>query len=230
MTEYRIPTEPDGPVWDKDGSKWERKDNSWMTAPLSPRKRWSKLIADYGPLRDYPPEPAHGTRWVAKNGGVLQWRRNERGAALHGPKCGDDCAASDGWERAYRLFGPLTPYVEPEPEPVPETDPWEDVKPGRLYWVTGHSKFWTGKVRGLGMKYGEHECMQGDGWLLMRSDRGDRLQSVVELTAIPTHLLDALIETAVDYDDPEDGTSVSREALHNLTDWLADHPQNEEMK
>ena len=124
-----------------------------------------------------------------------------------------------GWDGLLAIFGPVTDYP-------PEPDPWESMKPGRLYWVTGHSKLWGGKVRGLGVKDGERECLRGNDWYLVRSNENDRLQSAVELTAVPTHLLDALIETAVDYDDPEDGTSVSREALHDLTDWLADHPQN----
>lgn len=125
------------------------------------------------------------------------------------------------WDGLLAIFGPVKDYP-----PVP--DPWEDVKPGRLYWVTGHSKFWGGKVRGIGVKDSEGEGLRGVDWSLVRNYRGDRLQSAVELTAVPTHLLDALIETAVDYDDPEDGTSVSREALLDLTDWLDDHPQNKE--
>lgn len=149
---------------------------------------------------------ALGKEWTYENHDGWLWENTLTGEALD-------------WDDLVIGYGPVTDYP-------PESDPWEDVKPGRLYWVTGHSKFWTGKVRGLGMKYGKHECLRGDGWLLMRNDEHDRLQSAVELTAIPTHLLDALIETAVDYDDPEDGTAVSREALHDLTDWLADHPQN----
>lgn len=231
MTEYMIPEQPDvSVVWDALGQEWKYEQQphaggwGWKNSLTGEPLGWVGLLSIFGPVKDYPPEPAHGTRWVTKNGGVLQWRRNEYGAALHSPKCGDDCPANDGWENSYRLFGPLTPYVEPEP---PEPDPWEAVNPGRLYWVTGHSKFWGGKVRGLGVKDGERECLRGNDWYLVRSNENDRLQSAVELTAIPTHLLDALIETAVDYDDPEDGTSVSREALYDLTDWLADHPQNE---
>ena len=164
MTEYMIPTEPAGPVWDTGGTKWGKCGGQFWDSDGSSQGPWvwHELLHYYGPVTDYPPEP----------------------------------------------------------------DPWESMKPGRLYWVTGHSKLWGGKVRGLGVKDGERECLRGNDWYLVRSNENDRLQSAVELTAVPTHLLDALIETAVDYDDPEDGTSVSREALHDLTDWLADHPQN----
>lgn len=166
MTEYKIPAEPDGPLWSKNGIKWEKCGGQFWNSDGSTQVpwTWNELLQYHGPVTDYPPEP----------------------------------------------------------------DPWEDVRPGRLYWVSGHSKFWGGKVRGLGVIDGERECLQGPGWFLVRSNEDDRLQSAVELTAVPTHLLDALIETAVDYDDPEDDTSVLREALYDLTDWLADHPQNEE--
>lgn len=233
MTEYGIPEQPDvSVVWDALGQEWTYVKHPhtggwvWANSHTGEALGWNGLLGIFGPVKDYPPEPAHGTLWVTKNGAVWERRQDEYGAGWHLATCKERCTAGEKWESVYRRLGPLTPYVEPEPEPVPDPDPWETMKPGRLYWVTGHSKFWGGKVRGLGAKYGEHECLQGDGWLLMRSGEGDRLQSAVELTAVPTHLLDALIETAVDYDDLEDGNSVSREALHDLTDWLADHPQN----
>lgn len=178
MTEYMIPAEPDGPVWGKDGTKWEKSGGQFWNSDGSTLAPWT---------------------WNE----LLPWT----------------------WNELLQYHGPVT-------DCPPEPDPWESVKPGRLYWVTGHNNFW-GKVRGLamtGVTDSERECLRGPNWWLMRSHEDDRLQSAVELTAIPTHLLDALIGTAVDYDDPEDGTAVSREALHDLTDWLADHPQNEETK
>lgn len=119
MAEYMIPAEPAGPVCDADGEEWERKADGWETEGLPPQS-WGDLLTLFGPLSDYPPEPAHGTRWVAKNGGVWEWRRSEYGAALHSPMCRDDCDANDGWRRGYRILGPLTPYVEPELELEPE--------------------------------------------------------------------------------------------------------------
>ena len=57
MTTYNMPEEPAGPVWDKDGRRWERLDNTlwlrdggtWATS------KWYRLLHLNGPVTDTPP-------------------------------------------------------------------------------------------------------------------------------------------------------------------------------
>ena len=57
MSTYNLPEEPAGPVWDKDGRRWERLDNTlwlrdggtWATS------KWYRLLHLNGPVTDTPP-------------------------------------------------------------------------------------------------------------------------------------------------------------------------------
>ena len=58
MTTYNLPEEPTGPVWDKDGHKWERLgDGSWLRegATWAYRTEWYRLLHLSGPLTYTPP-------------------------------------------------------------------------------------------------------------------------------------------------------------------------------
>lgn len=57
MTTYNTPEEPAGPVWDKDGHKWVRKDNgAWLRegGVWTYSADWYLLLHRYGPVFDYP--------------------------------------------------------------------------------------------------------------------------------------------------------------------------------
>ena len=54
MTTYELPPEPQGPVWDKEGNKWERvNEHYWETDAAA--HTWTTLLRYYGPLSDVPP-------------------------------------------------------------------------------------------------------------------------------------------------------------------------------
>lgn len=55
MTMYKLPEEPAGPVWDKDGTKWFRMDSGegWTMGPFE--YQWYELLDECGPLTDVPP-------------------------------------------------------------------------------------------------------------------------------------------------------------------------------
>ena len=55
MTAYTYPPEPDhGPLWDKNGTEWQRHDDKWDCEDDAPLF-WSELIHYYGPLSTLAP-------------------------------------------------------------------------------------------------------------------------------------------------------------------------------
>ena len=57
MTTYNTPEEPTGPVWDKDGHRWERTRNgAWLRegGVWTYSADWYLLLHRYGPLFDFP--------------------------------------------------------------------------------------------------------------------------------------------------------------------------------
>ena len=58
MAEYKLPAEPDGPVWDKAGSKWVRvEENMWYGGIQDMYWVWDDVVHYYGPLTTTPPNP-----------------------------------------------------------------------------------------------------------------------------------------------------------------------------
>ena len=58
MVEYKLPAEPDGPLWDKAGSKWVRsKENMWYGGNQDMYQVWDDVVHYYGPLTTTPPTP-----------------------------------------------------------------------------------------------------------------------------------------------------------------------------
>ena len=58
MTTYQLPPEPDGPLWDKDDSKWMRsKENMWYGGNQDMYLSWDDVVHYYGPLTTTPPTP-----------------------------------------------------------------------------------------------------------------------------------------------------------------------------
>ena len=58
MTTYQLPTEPYGPLWDKDGSKWMRsRENMWYGGNQDMYRSWGDVVHYYGPLTTTPPTP-----------------------------------------------------------------------------------------------------------------------------------------------------------------------------
>lgn len=57
MTTYNTPEEPAGPVWDKDGHRWERLTTGvWLRDGATwTFSAWYRLLHQYGPLTDAPP-------------------------------------------------------------------------------------------------------------------------------------------------------------------------------
>ena len=54
MVEYKLPAEPDGPLWDKNGDKWVRNQpDEWETTHT--RMRWDEALKYWGPFTDAPP-------------------------------------------------------------------------------------------------------------------------------------------------------------------------------
>ena len=54
MAEYKLPAEPDGPLWDKNGDKWVRNQpDEWETTHT--RMRWDEALKYWGPFTDAPP-------------------------------------------------------------------------------------------------------------------------------------------------------------------------------
>lgn len=55
MITYALPAAPEGPVWDLDGSKWEKTTiGTWYTEG-DEDLGWSELLNDFGPVTDIPP-------------------------------------------------------------------------------------------------------------------------------------------------------------------------------
>ena len=63
MNTYKLPPEPLGPVWDKDGTEWwiNESFNLWTYDSIS-YYTWGYLLATFGPLTDTPPVPKPGDR------------------------------------------------------------------------------------------------------------------------------------------------------------------------
>ena len=56
-TTYALPAEPEGPVWDRDGERWERDTDlkEWDLVAGYISRTWPILLANYGPLTSTPP-------------------------------------------------------------------------------------------------------------------------------------------------------------------------------
>ena len=61
-TTYALPPEPDGPVWDKGGGRWDISpvQGLWC-GPGGLRRTWIDLLRDHGPLTNTEPEPVWPT-------------------------------------------------------------------------------------------------------------------------------------------------------------------------
>ena len=58
MVEYKLPAEPDGPLWDEAGSKWVRvKENIWYGGIQYMRRSWGDVVRYAGPLTTTLPTP-----------------------------------------------------------------------------------------------------------------------------------------------------------------------------
>ena len=58
MAEYKLPDEPAGPLWDKNGSKWMRsKENMWYGGNQDMYLSWGDVVHYFGPLTTTPPTP-----------------------------------------------------------------------------------------------------------------------------------------------------------------------------
>ena len=61
-TIYALPPEPDGPVWDRDGGRWDISPVHGMwCGPGGFRLAWIVLLRDLGPLTNTEPEPVWPT-------------------------------------------------------------------------------------------------------------------------------------------------------------------------
>ena len=74
-TIYALPDEPAGPVWDRDGERWERDTDlkEWDLVAGYISHTWPILLAKYGPLTSIPP-------WTPEVGGTVE--TEEQYAAL----------------------------------------------------------------------------------------------------------------------------------------------------
>ena len=67
MVEYKLPAEPDGPLWDKNGDKWVRNQpDEWETTHT--RMRWDEALKYWGPFTDAPPIKVGDTGLTAEQG------------------------------------------------------------------------------------------------------------------------------------------------------------------
>ena len=66
-TIYALPDEPAGPVWDRDGERWERDTDlkEWDLVAGYISHTWPILLAKYGPLTSIPP-------WKPEVGGTVE--------------------------------------------------------------------------------------------------------------------------------------------------------------
>ena len=66
-TIYALPAEPAGPVWDRDGERWERDTDlkEWDLVAGYISRTWPILLAKYGPLTSTPP-------WTPEVGGTVE--------------------------------------------------------------------------------------------------------------------------------------------------------------
>ena len=72
MVEYKLPAEPDGPVWDTDGDKWEKiEKGKWGLVSFCIDRSWERLLLDLGPLTDTPPLPKVGDEIDGEEAGHL---------------------------------------------------------------------------------------------------------------------------------------------------------------
>lgn len=63
-TTFVFPPQPDGPVWDRKGRKWEKKGSWWYPDNGHIGCPWSNVLAAYGPLTTTPPDK---TTWHVGN-------------------------------------------------------------------------------------------------------------------------------------------------------------------
>ena len=73
MAEYKLPAEPDGPVWDKNGTKFYKvqalsfQDRpEWTSGPYNDVYSWRDLVYFSGPLTDTPPVKVGDTGLTAE--------------------------------------------------------------------------------------------------------------------------------------------------------------------
>ena len=66
-TTYALPAEPEGPVWDRDGERWERDTDlkEWDLVAGYISRTWPILLANYGPVTSAPP-------WKPEVGGTVE--------------------------------------------------------------------------------------------------------------------------------------------------------------
>ena len=66
MTTYALPEQPKGPVWDKNGDRWEFDKGSyeiWGRVTGEHKdlaKLWEELLSEFGPVTDKPPVKVGG--------------------------------------------------------------------------------------------------------------------------------------------------------------------------
>ena len=54
VNKFELPTEPDGPVWDKHGDKWTRTENDGWVFEGCVYRQWGELLTGYGPISTEP--------------------------------------------------------------------------------------------------------------------------------------------------------------------------------
>ena len=115
MAEYKLPAEPDGPLWDKNGDKWVRNQpDEWETTHT--RMRWDEALKYWGPFTDAPPIKVGDTGltaeqvWGLPKGSVIwperaeesePWMRYEdywESVSIFADNAGElQCACGDGF-------------------------------------------------------------------------------------------------------------------------------------
>lgn len=75
LYEVHYPEEPEGPVWEADGTKWvpsEEWPEEWHRDDETPcdALSWKEVVAAYGPFTDTPPAPK---AWNGVHKGALYW-------------------------------------------------------------------------------------------------------------------------------------------------------------
>ena len=66
-TIWKMPAEPKGPVWDKDGKRWTPTDIDrwWLRDVTGVQCTWARVLDDYGPLTSVP-------LWKPEVGGIVK--------------------------------------------------------------------------------------------------------------------------------------------------------------
>ena len=65
-TTYALPAEPEGPVWDSSGDRWDTGPSQWLRyGPHGTPSTWASLLSHRGPLTSTPP-------WTPEVGGIVE--------------------------------------------------------------------------------------------------------------------------------------------------------------